>query len=74
MDYPTPEVGQVWEDSDPRSAGRQIRIDRIAGSYAFVTTVKDADNAMRSSVGHATKILLHRFRPGSSGYQLLEEG
>jgi hypothetical protein len=75
----TVEPGQVWADSDPRSAGRTLRIERIDGGKAVCTilTNSDATNVdsphQRDMRGKTTRISLTRFKPTSTGYRLTEE-
>ncbi len=61
-----PEVGQVWEDCDPRMPQRRVRINRIEGAFAYVQNLK----------GHRpeTRIRLTRLRPTSTGYRLVVDG
>lgn len=55
-------VGQVWEDCDWRSAGRLIEVLHVDQTHAVCTT-----GARRS------RIRLDRFRPNSTGYQLVRD-
>src|SRR5689334_17756944 len=59
---PTPKVGQVWGDNDPRSAGRELVIRHIIGEYAICT----------STGGRTTRIRLNRFRPTRTRLCVLE--
>lgn len=62
-------VGQVWQSCDPRdgaSAGRPARaveVFKIEGRYAHVRN---------RHTGICTRIQLDRFRPGSTGWRLVE--
>ena len=60
------EVGQIWADKDPRSAGRTVLVKSIEAQYATVVVVSDAKSAWRCSVGHRRRVLLYgltsRFR------------
>ena len=79
-----PEVrpGQVWEDTDPRHAGRTIRVDALISkgtdgvlTHAVCTVLTVSRNVGRSQVGNKTRpIALSRFRPYNRGYQLVESG
>lgn len=60
------QIGQVWEDNDPRRQGdtpRQVRIEAIDGKHALVKNL---------STRRTTRVLLKRFRPVNSGYKLVE--
>lgn len=73
--------GQVWEDCDPRSEGRAVRVERLfrregqkyacTEPYALCTVIADRKGARRSSVGRKVQIALRRLRPGSTGYRLV---
>ena len=54
-------VGSVWEDKDPRAAGRTIEVMRVDSEYAFVRLNTVARNVSRGSIGRKTRILLSRF-------------
>lgn len=62
-------VGQVWESCDPRDGAspgrpaRRIEVLQVGGMHAHVRS---------STTGVRTRILLHRFRPGSTGWRLVE--
>lgn len=57
------EVGQIWEDNDPRGYGRWIKVLSIDGTHATVQSP--------SGRGRKTRIRLNRFRPTRSGYVLV---
>lgn len=78
----TVQPGQIWADNDKRAAGRQIRVDGVAGRYALCAVVRDRDNPQPligrynvrrpegwTAVGHTTSIRLDRFKPTSTGYR-----
>ena len=79
---PDVKPGQIWADSDPRSAGRTLRVDRIEGGKAVCTILANADSTQwridrddrtaRDMRGRTTRISLARFRPTSTGYRLVE--
>jgi hypothetical protein len=39
--------GQTWEDADPRSAGRTLRIDAIEDGKALCTVLTNTDETQR---------------------------
>lgn len=53
-------IGQVWRDCDPRSDGRRVTVVEVGPTHATVTCA-----------GRKTRIRLDRFKPGSTGYQLV---
>ena len=55
------EVGQVWEDNDPRSAGRRLRVLAVDATHAIVQSP--------TGLGRKTRIRLDRFRATSTGYR-----
>lgn len=61
---------QVWEDADPRSKGRTIRVNSIDGRYAQceVLTGNGGIKPKRKSA----RILLDRLHPTATGYRLIE--
>jgi hypothetical protein len=59
--------GQIWEDNDPRSSGRRIRVIHVSDTHA---TVGPAHPKAR---GRATRIRLDRFRPTSTGYRFVAD-
>jgi hypothetical protein len=66
-------VGQIWEDNDPRSAGRTIRITEVdqAKERARGEVLSVARNVGEHQVGHRTRwIKFSRFRPVQRGYRL----
>ena len=80
--------GQIWADSDPRSAGRTLRVERIEGDKAvctILTNITEMQNALdecaekglrtwvKDMRGKTTRISLSRFKPMSTGYRLLED-
>lgn len=58
------EKGQVWEDADPRSVGRKLRILEVGETHATVQSP--------TGKGRIGTIRLNRFRPTSNGYRLIE--
>lgn len=56
------EVGQTWQDNDPRHAKRRLTVARIEGEYAFC----------RVRGGRVTRVRLDRFKPNSTGYRLVK--
>ncbi|WP_442803620.1 hypothetical protein OG411_29815 [Streptomyces pseudogriseolus] len=69
---PTPAVGQIWQDNDPRTYGRKVRIVEIGETHALVELHQPrgaGHNAAKP--GRRTRIRLDRFRPTSTGYRYL---
>ncbi|WP_097965014.1 DUF6354 family protein [Streptomyces sp. or20] len=66
---PTPAVGQVWQDNDPRQDSRQVRIVELTDTHAVVTLVQPRNLVSSARAGRRTRIRLDRFRPISTGYQ-----
>lgn len=64
---PTPAVGQVWADNDPRSASRRVQIVEIDSTHAVVELY--APRQHEREAGRRTRIRLDRFRPTSTGYR-----
>jgi hypothetical protein len=58
------EVGQVWEDIDPRAKERFLIVERVddANVHCHVLTT-----------GKPTRIRKERFKPGHTGYMLVLE-
>lgn len=67
-----PQVGQEWDDMDPRSEGRRVRIVAIVDDTATCVIVSNAATATIPTVGKMTRISLRRLKPGSNGYRLVE--
>lgn len=57
-------VGQVWEDNDPRSKGRRLRVVDVLPNGAVLENI---------ATGRKTGALLKRFGK-ASGYTLVEAG
>lgn len=71
---PAPAVGQVWQDADPRAAGRRVRIVAIDGDRAVCAlVVPRAGDVLAAKPGRRTRIRLDRFRPTRTGYQFVGE-
>jgi hypothetical protein len=68
---PAPAVHQVWQDNDPRSAGRQVRIVELTDTHAVVRLVQARNPVGSATPGRRTRIRLDRFRPISTGYQYI---
>jgi hypothetical protein len=62
----TVQVGQIWEECDPRMVGRRIRVVEVGKTHATV---------VNSTTGTArkTRIRLDRFKPSSTGYKMVSE-
>lgn len=71
---PAPAVGQIWQDNDPRSPGRYLRIVDIDASRATVRqvaynpTTRIAADLPGVRPG---RIRLDRFRPTTTGYRYI---
>ncbi|MFF7631407.1 DUF6354 family protein [Streptomyces cyaneofuscatus] len=66
---PTPAVGQVWQDNDPRQDSRQVRIVELTATHAVVVLVQPREPVSSAQPGRRTRIRLDRFRPTSTGYR-----
>lgn len=55
------EVGQVWDDFDPRAAGRTVEVMEILGDHALVRLNTRSRNVSANAIGRRTKIRLDRF-------------
>jgi hypothetical protein len=77
---------QVWADNDERMAGRTLRVEEIDGGKAVCVILTNAttvqheldrrggrSSRVQDTRGRTTRISLSRFRPTSSGYQLVED-
>ncbi|WP_393101686.1 hypothetical protein [Streptomyces sp. LN325] len=62
---PAPAVGQIWQDNDPRSYGRKVRIVEIDDTHAVV------ELALPRGAGHlrASLAAVPGIRPTSTGYR-----
>ena len=54
------EIGQVYEDSDPRAAGRTVEVVEIDGRFARVRLNTPARNVSKNSIGRKTWIRIDR--------------
>jgi len=59
------EVGQVWQDNDPRVPTRTITVLSVTATHAHVVS---------SPSGRKTRVKLSRFKPIQTGYRLVEPG
>lgn len=69
----TIQPGQIWEDADPRSAGRTLRVVEVGVRRAVCEVVTDRRGAYQSSVGRKVAIRLERMQDGKRGYRLAAE-
>ena len=75
-DQPTVRVGQVWRSTDPREHDRRIVIEELSTSImsrepiAHARTLVDRNG---DKTGRRTRIAVRRLRPGSTGYEMVEE-
>lgn len=54
------EIGQVYEDKDPRSAGRTVEVMDLDATHAKVRLNTPARNVGRNAIGRKTRIRLDR--------------
>lgn len=73
-DLPGPcvRVGQVWQDADPRTYGRHLRVAEVDSTHATVVHVDIAGRPVGRRE-RITRIRLDRFRPTSTGYRLVTD-
>lgn len=63
--YPTPAIGQMWADNDPRNYGRLVIVRKLI-------TVNDVEYAIcEGRRGRVHRIPVDRMRPTSHGYRLV---
>lgn len=55
------EVGSVWDDADPREAGRTVEVMGINGDFAVVRLNTTARNVSSKSIGRKSTVRLDRF-------------
>ena len=60
---PDVKVGQVWTDRDYRMKGRKLKVVRLDSDFAYCKVLPFESKEVR--------ILLRRFRPTSTGYDLV---
>lgn len=66
------QVGQVWESTDQRTPGRQVKVTHVGVARADVVAHAPATNDSGGfRMGRRTDIRLDRFRPGSTGWKLV---
>ena len=65
-------IGQVWEDLDPRCAGRRLEVVGFKGGAAVCRVIAAPDRP--AQVGQTRLIQPHRLRPWRNGYRLVSEG
>lgn len=82
---PNVQVGQVWEDCDPRAKGRLVLVLRLPAmdvpnpgeGKVMVEVLRSRDKAGgpedARTRGRRRSIKLRRFRPISTGYRLVED-
>lgn len=68
-DTPTPAVGQIWQDNDPRAYGRKLRIVELGDTHAIVELHEARQPVSSARPGRRTRIRLDRFRPTGTGYR-----
>lgn len=66
---PAPAIGQIWQDADPRSYSRKVRIVEITETHAVVELHQPRLPVSSAKPGRRTRIRLDRFKPTSTGYQ-----
>jgi hypothetical protein len=72
-DTPHPAIGQIWQDNDPRSYSRKVRIVEITDTHAVVELHQPRLPVSSAKPGRRTRIRLDRFRPTSTGYRYIGE-
>lgn len=66
-------AGQIWESTDRRTPGRQVKVTYVGIVAADVEAHAPATNDNGSfRAGRRTKIRLSRFRAGSTGWKLVQ--
>lgn len=68
MDMSGVRVDDIWEDLDPRSSGRRMKVQAVESHYAVVKHP--------SGTGITRKIRVDRLKPRGTtrGYRLVERG
>lgn len=69
---PAVQVGQIWQDNDPRGYGRMVRVVEIDATHAVVELHVPRQHGS-AKPGRRTRIRLDRFRPTSTGYRYVGE-
>lgn len=64
-----PEIGQTWEDLDPRAPGRRVLITSVRLDRVFATVT--ANPKVPHAIGREIQIALERLKPGARGYRLV---
>jgi hypothetical protein len=62
---------QIWQDCDPRSAGRYLLVEEVGPTHAVVLQVDRRGEVVGKE--RRTRIRLDRFRPTSNGYRLIKD-
>ena len=70
MSIVTVEPGQIWKDRDYRMHGRHLFVLRIEGERAICASCTPNGKVLTQSL---TRIRLDRFKPTSTGYDLVRE-
>ena len=67
--------GQIWKDCDKRMGDRYLRVERVDRKYGYC--VQCQKNGQRLNLmfktPRETRIMLKRFRPTSTGFELIRE-
>ena len=58
------EIGAVYEDTDPRSAGRTVEVMALDATHAKVRLNTVTRNVSKGSIGRKTRIRLDRLTGG----------
>jgi hypothetical protein len=61
-------VGQMWRDCDKRFPSRYFIVTEVGSTYAFARLC-DRDGKILAN--RVSRIRIDRFRPGSTGYELV---
>lgn len=69
-EQPAPAPGQIWQDNDPRSYGRRLRIITIDDTHAVMELAVPRDAGhQQAKPGRRTRVRLDRLKPTSTGYR-----
>lgn len=76
--YEAVKPGTVWADNDKRSTGRTVRVDHVAGNYAYCTVLSNRNDWERDGEqdkrGREVRLSVRRMRPVATGWTLVGQG